>query len=177
MGMGTDWPLDFSRTTGTGKHGGVDSAVGVRTSGNVEAVLEAVHGGDLALASLVGAAHDRYLVLRKVSTPGSGGEGSDVRLCGRECCAHHAARGAPYSVAPEDVRTCRARILRLHTLMMTRRTLLGALKCAFRDLRRELASCVWTLAIVAVVSTVGLGEEVRRRARNSCSTRLCTALG
>jgi hypothetical protein len=32
-------------------------------------------------------------------------------------------------------------VLRLHTLMMTRRTLLGALKCAFRDLRRELA--IW----------------------------------
>lgn len=38
----------------------------------------------------------------------------------------------------------------LHTLMMTRRTLLGALKCAFRDLRRELATIDWTLAIVAV---------------------------
>ena len=37
-----------------------------------------------------------------------------------------------------------------HTLMMTRRTLLGAPKCAFRDLRRELATTAWTLAIVAV---------------------------
>jgi hypothetical protein len=58
-------------------------------------------------------------------------------------------------------------VLRLHTLMMTRRTLLGALKCAFRDLRRELASCAWTLAIVAVVSTVGVGEEVRSSSSGS----------
>jgi hypothetical protein len=43
-------------------------------------------------------------------------------------------------------------VLRLHTLMMTRRTLLGALKCAFRDLRRELATIDWTLVIVAVNS-------------------------
>lgn len=33
---------------------------------------------------------------------------------------------------------------------MTRRTLLGALKCAFRDLRRELATDDWTLVIFAV---------------------------
>lgn len=43
--------------------------------------------------------------------------------------------------------------------MMTRRTLLGALKCDFRDLRRELATTAWTLAIVAVnVVIVGLVE-------------------
>jgi hypothetical protein len=41
-------------------------------------------------------------------------------------------------------------VLRLHTLMMTRRTLLGAEKCAFRDLRRELATI--DLAIAAVKS-------------------------
>ena len=35
---------------------------------------------------------------------------------------------------------CMQDVLRLHTLMMTRRTLLGAPKCAFRDLRRELAT-------------------------------------
>jgi hypothetical protein len=34
-----------------------------------------------------------------------------------------------------------------HTLIMTRRTLLGALKCAFRELRRELDTI---LAIAAV---------------------------
>jgi hypothetical protein len=43
-------------------------------------------------------------------------------------------------------------VLRLHTLMMTRRTLLGALKCAFRDLRRELATMDWTFVIFAVES-------------------------
>jgi hypothetical protein len=41
---------------------------GVRTAADVDAVLEAVHGGDLALASLVGAAHDHDLVLGTVST-------------------------------------------------------------------------------------------------------------
>lgn len=39
--------------------------------------------------------------------------------------------------------------------MMTRRTLLGALKCAFRDLRRELATIDWTLVIFAVDGRVG----------------------
>lgn len=45
--------------------------------------------------------------------------------------------------------------------MMTRRTLLGALKCAFRDLRRELAICAWTFAIVAGWGVVGLVEICR----------------
>jgi hypothetical protein len=40
---------------------------GLRTATDVDAVLEAVDGGDLALTSLVGAAHDHDLVLRKVS--------------------------------------------------------------------------------------------------------------
>lgn len=49
------------------------------------------------------------------------------------------------------VRTCPLQCSKsLHTLMMTRRTLLGALKCAFRDLRRELATIDWTLVIFAV---------------------------
>jgi len=45
--------------------------------------------------------------------------------------------------------------------MMTRRTLLGALKCAFRDLRRELATCAWTFAIVAGCWVVGLVGNCR----------------
>jgi hypothetical protein len=50
----------------------------------------------------------------------------------------------------------------LHTLMMTRRTLLGALKCAFRDLRRELATIDWTFVIFAVNwRVVGLLGRVR----------------
>ena len=53
-------------------------------------------------------------------------------------------------------------VLRLHTLMMTRRSLLGALKCAFRDLRRELATTACVLAIVDVdLATVKLVEKVR----------------
>jgi hypothetical protein len=38
------------------------------TAGNMDAVFEAVDGCDLALASLVAAAHDLNLILRKVST-------------------------------------------------------------------------------------------------------------
>lgn len=46
--------------------------------------------------------------------------------------------------------------------MMTRRTLLGALKCAFRDLRRELATIALTLVIFAVgLAVVGLVDKVR----------------
>jgi hypothetical protein len=58
---------------------------------------------------------------------------------------------------------CMQAVLRLHTLMMTRRTLLGALKCAFRDLRRELARLDCVLAIVAgfeVVELVGRKNAV-----------------
>lgn len=44
-----------------------------------------------------------------------------------------------------------------HTLIMTRRTLLGALKCAFRELRRELDTI---LAIAAVIwREMGLVER------------------
>jgi hypothetical protein len=49
---------------------------GVRTAADVDAVLKAVHGGDLALASLVGAAHDHDLVLGKVSTNEQAGKGN-----------------------------------------------------------------------------------------------------
>jgi hypothetical protein len=81
----------------------------VRTAGDVDAVLEAVDGGDLALAALVAAAHDHDLVLRTVSTPRQTGiRESDLHPCGWECCALRAFRGAPYSMAPEDVRTLHA---------------------------------------------------------------------
>lgn len=82
------------------------SVVEVRTAVDVDAVLETVDGGDFALTSLVAAAHDHDLVLRKVSTQWQlGVTESDLHPCGRECCAHRASRGAPYSEAPEDVRT------------------------------------------------------------------------
>lgn len=45
-----------------------------------------------------------------------------------------------------------------HTLMMTRRTLLGAEKCAFRDLRRELAT-IELLPIVAVIRDCRVSGE------------------
>jgi len=54
MGMGTDWPLLFSRTT----IGLVSASIGQscigrgRTAVDVENVFQAVDGGDLALASL-----------------------------------------------------------------------------------------------------------------------------
>lgn len=134
---------------------------GIRTAVDVDAVLETVDGGDLALTSLVAAADDHDLVLRKVSTQRQLRRlRSDLHPCGRGCCGHRAFRGAPYSVAPESVRTCPSMMFcNLHTLMMTRRALLGAEKCAFRDLRRELATSDWTLAIVAVCDVVGLVER------------------
>jgi hypothetical protein len=115
--------------------------LGVRTAVDVEAVLQAVDGGDLALTSLVGAADDLNLVLRNVSKPLDQGTEWYLHPCGWECCVHRAFRGAPYSVAPEGCQNMSILdVPSLHTLMMTRRTLLGALKCAFRDLRRELAT-------------------------------------
>lgn len=71
MGMGTDWPLLFSRTTVRGSISGgrVEREVGVRTAVDVKAVLQAVDGGDLALTALVGAADNLDLVLRNVSKP------------------------------------------------------------------------------------------------------------
>jgi hypothetical protein len=119
----------------------VEREVGVRTAVDVKAVLQAVDGGDLALAALVAAADNLNLILRKVSTPLTEGIERYLHPCGWECCVHRAFRGAPYSVAPEDCQNMSILdVPSLHTLMMTRRTLLGALKCAFRDLRRELAT-------------------------------------
>jgi hypothetical protein len=76
----------------------------------VDAVLEAVDGGDLALTSLVGAADDLDLVLRTVSTQWQPGMMERyLHPCGWECCALRAFREAPYSEAPEDVRTSHTR--------------------------------------------------------------------
>lgn len=52
--------------------------------------------------------------------------------------------------------------------MTTRRTLLGALKCAFRDLRRELAMDCWTLVIVMVIPSVGVVVSERCRSWKLC---------
>ena len=60
--------------------------------------------------------------------------------------------------------------------MMTRRTLLGALKCAFRDLRRELATIDWTLVIFAVELAgcrVSRQSSCRDRKNWSCEMCLC----
>lgn len=74
----------------------------LRTSGNVEAELEAVDGLDLALTSLVATADNGNLILHKLSTQrDSWALWNDLHPCGRECCAHRTSRGAPYSVAPE----------------------------------------------------------------------------
>jgi hypothetical protein len=76
----------------------------------VDAVLETVDGGNLALASLVGAADDHDLILREVSTRRQ--FSVKVRYShpyGGGCCGHRAFREAPYSEAPEDVRTSHTR--------------------------------------------------------------------
>jgi hypothetical protein len=99
--------LDFSRTTawcwlavGRGS-GGV---LGLRTAVDVDAVLQAVNGGDLALTSLVGATDNLDLVLRKVSKPLTESANSSEYLhpCGWGSSAHRTFREAPYSEAPED---------------------------------------------------------------------------
>lgn len=75
---------------------------GLRTAVDVDAVLEAVDGGDFALTSLVGTADNSDLVLGKVSTlPKSVKKQVYSHPCGWECCALRASRGAPYSKAPE----------------------------------------------------------------------------
>ena len=68
----------------------------------MNAVLEAVDGGDLALTSLVRTADNGDLVLGKVSTlPKSMEIQVYSHPYGWECCALRASRGAPYSKAPE----------------------------------------------------------------------------
>ena len=59
---------------------------------------------------------------------------------------------------------------------MTRRTLLGALKCAFRDLRRELATIDWTLVIFAVdVAGCRVSRQSSCRNHKIGVVRLCWA--
>jgi hypothetical protein len=66
MGTGTDWPLDFSRTTvGSVSSDRERSAWWLRTAVDVDNVFQAVDGVDLALTALVGATDDLDLVLRK----------------------------------------------------------------------------------------------------------------
>lgn len=75
---------------------------GLRTAVDVDAVLETVDGGDLALTSLVRTADNSDLILRQVSTqPKPATVSRYSRPCGWECCALRASRGAPYSKAPE----------------------------------------------------------------------------
>jgi len=71
MGTGTDWPLDFSRTTvGVVSSGRMTrSARWLRTAIDVDNVFQAVDRVDLALTTLVGATDNLDLVLRKVSKP------------------------------------------------------------------------------------------------------------
>lgn len=130
----------------------------------MEAVLEAVDGGDLALTSLVGAADDHDLVLGKVSIRRNWGEDLDTYILADGNAAHSVLLAELLTQRRlKVVRTCPMQCSKsLHTLMMTRRTLLGALKCAFRDLRRELATIALTLVIFAVgLAVVGLVDKVR----------------
>jgi hypothetical protein len=71
MGTGTDWPFDFSRTTAEVVSGGRVTwwAEKLRTAVDVDTVLQAVDGVDLALTALVGATDNLDLVLRLVSQP------------------------------------------------------------------------------------------------------------
>lgn len=123
----------------------------IRTAGNVETVLEAVDGLDLALTSLVATADDGDLILQILSTQRNWKRRVTYILADGDTAHTVLLAELLTQWRLKIVRTCPSQCSKsLHTLMMTRRTLLGALKCAFRDLRRELASCAWTLAIVAV---------------------------
>jgi hypothetical protein len=81
MGIGTDWPLLFSRTTvdlismSIGQAGDCRE----RTAIDVENVFQAVDGGDLALASLECAARDHDLVLAWFSFCRDGNTGGSWR--------------------------------------------------------------------------------------------------
>lgn len=70
IGIGTDWPLLFSRTTTEVVSGSQRLTVKRRTSVNVKAVLQAVDRGDLALTALVCSTHDHDLVLALFSMSG-----------------------------------------------------------------------------------------------------------
>jgi hypothetical protein len=56
--------------------------------------------------------------------------------------------------------------------MTTRRTLLGAPKWAFRDLRRELATDCWTLVIVLVLTTVMLVRIASAKLEVVCGSKI-----
>lgn len=94
---------------------------------DVDNVLEAVDGGDLALAALEGATDDGDLVIL------ADGDAADLR---RELAS---CSGASRSLGRGKRHTLyfsRSSLLR-GALMMVRRTLEGAEKCALRDLRLE----------------------------------------
>lgn len=90
---------------------------------DVDDVLEAVDRVDLALAALEGAADDGDLVVL------ADGDAADLRGCQmcRERVGNSCGRTLYFS---------RSSLLR-GALMMTRRTLEGAVKCALRDFLRE----------------------------------------
>ena len=81
---------------GDGDRDGLAVALLANDTVDVKSVLETVDGGDLALTTLVGSAHDHDLVLVLFSIRRAGGavRGS-IRLFGRGCFARCASHGAP----------------------------------------------------------------------------------
>ena len=90
IGMGTDWPLLFSRTTVGLVSVSIRQAgdVGTRTAVDVEDVFQAVDRGDLALAALERSTHNCDLVLISFSFCRNGmWVRGGIRLFARECCS------------------------------------------------------------------------------------------
>lgn len=96
---------------------------------DVDHVLETVHGGDLALLVLVGAADDLDLVIL------ADRDAADLFLTG-EVSESGGGEGGRKAGCRLTLYFSRSSLLR-GALMMLRRTLEGASKCALRDLRRE----------------------------------------
>jgi len=92
---------------------------------DVDDVLEAVHRGDLALLVLVEATDDGDLVIL------ADGDGADLK--------QNCESTVPDQKSPRKLLTLyfSRSSLERGALMITRRSLEGALKCALRDLRRE----------------------------------------
>jgi hypothetical protein len=155
----------------------------MRTSGDVKAVLEAVDGGNLALTALVCSTGDHDLVLdivqylrdglRGVVNRTSLRTGMLIHVSSNSIQMRHMSLPSHVVLLAELLAQRRLRDVRIGpskracagtlTDMIMRRTLEGALKCAFLDLRRELARAVLTLVMLAAVWCVGVSKVARRQ--------------
>lgn len=109
---------------------------------DVNHVLETVDGGDLALLVLVGAADNRDLVIL------ADGDAADLLVEDLLVSFKKEGKATNMTIMGRTLYFSRSSLLS-GALMMLRRTLEGASKCALRDLRRE----EWRAAESVIVST------------------------